>query len=121
MDGVAHCSHQDPDHYQGDEGNEGDEGDDGDDGDNDDDGDDDDDDDDGDDGGDGDDGDDDDNRSAYCVAQMISSGSQPPFLNQDHHNICRILSFHKWFLRSFPHSRFGHFQCPKRKPKNTFH
>ena len=41
MDGVAHCSHQDPDYYQGDNGDEGDEGDDG------------------------------DNRSADCVAQMI--------------------------------------------------
>ena len=33
MDGVAHCSHQDPDYYQGDDGDEGDEGDDDDEGD----------------------------------------------------------------------------------------
>ena len=83
MDGVAHCSHQDPDYYQGDDGDEGDEGDDGDEVDE------------GDDGDEGEDGDDDDNRSADCIAQMISSGSQPPFLNQDQHDISCILSFHQ--------------------------
>ena len=33
MDGVAHCSHQDPDYYQGNDGDEGDDSDEGDDGD----------------------------------------------------------------------------------------
>ena len=33
MDGVAHCSNQDPDYYQGNDGDEGDDSDEGDDGD----------------------------------------------------------------------------------------